>query len=233
VRYLWDGRSQPVGVPVGPRSQAQEAVPADALLVWYSDGLVERRGEDLDVGLQRLADTARRLVEQAGGLDHVEVQRWTETLLAELVADRLVDDDIVVACLRLHACLEQEEPGPVLRHTLGGTHELAELRAVLRTWADRQQLEASQTEALLLVCTEAATNAATHAQSAGATSAVEVTVRRAEHGQVQLEVSDRGSWQGADTDAEHGRGLALVARLAVRTTLDLREDGTRLTIILP
>jgi serine phosphatase RsbU (regulator of sigma subunit) len=52
-----------IGVPVGvagrtPYSEVTVPVPPNATLLAYTDGLVERRGESLDVGLQRLKDAS-------------------------------------------------------------------------------------------------------------------------------------------------------------------------------
>jgi serine phosphatase RsbU (regulator of sigma subunit) len=52
-----------IGVPVGvaPRMQYSEVtvdVPTNSTLLAYTDGLVERRGENLDIGLQRLIDAS-------------------------------------------------------------------------------------------------------------------------------------------------------------------------------
>jgi serine phosphatase RsbU (regulator of sigma subunit) len=54
-----------VGVPIGVRGPnpylpVRVTVPAEATLLAYTDGLVERRGEHLDVGLRRLRDAADR-----------------------------------------------------------------------------------------------------------------------------------------------------------------------------
>ena len=73
------------GVPIGvPRdsaySEATVSVPPNATLVAFTDGLVERRGEILDVGLARLRDTATG---QKLSLD---------ALLAKLVRDLASDD---------------------------------------------------------------------------------------------------------------------------------------------
>jgi serine phosphatase RsbU (regulator of sigma subunit) len=54
-----------IGVPIGvddttPYASVTITVPPGATMLAYTDGLVERRGEPLDVGLQRLRDTASR-----------------------------------------------------------------------------------------------------------------------------------------------------------------------------
>jgi len=56
--WLSAAQGPPIGVSLGRRLETVSAVEQDAVLVLYSDGLVERREESIDVGLQRLADTA-------------------------------------------------------------------------------------------------------------------------------------------------------------------------------
>lgn len=50
----------PIGTDTEPREQQSISFPTGSLLVLYTDGLVERRDEDIDVGFERL----RSLVEQ-------------------------------------------------------------------------------------------------------------------------------------------------------------------------
>lgn len=56
--------SMPVGPPLGIGPSAYETatftIPPGTTLLGYTDGLVERRGEDIDIGLQRLVDAAQR-----------------------------------------------------------------------------------------------------------------------------------------------------------------------------
>jgi serine/threonine-protein kinase RsbW len=55
-RLLWSGRSMPLG-PWGlaaPRPQDEVVLPPGSRLLLYSDGLVERPGEPIDIGLARL-----------------------------------------------------------------------------------------------------------------------------------------------------------------------------------
>ena len=65
--------------------------PADTLLL-YTDGLVERRGEDLDVGLQRLVDTVAEL----GGMPLDEL---CDQVLRRMPTDG--DDDVAVIAVRV------------------------------------------------------------------------------------------------------------------------------------
>jgi serine phosphatase RsbU (regulator of sigma subunit) len=70
----------PVGVPIGvarkaPYREATRSVPPQAVLIAFTDGLVERRGEVLDVGLVRLLQLA------------VKEKRELDDLLGELARD--------------------------------------------------------------------------------------------------------------------------------------------------
>ena len=58
VELLDQATDPPLGVPAyhGPRSQATVAYTPGDTLVLYTDGLIERRGEDIDAGLYRLID---------------------------------------------------------------------------------------------------------------------------------------------------------------------------------
>jgi serine phosphatase RsbU (regulator of sigma subunit) len=79
-----------------PRPEATATLAPGALLVLYSDGLVERRGEDLDARLARLASVASN----ARDLDLGAV---CDRLLAAMDVAAARDDDVVVLCLRLAA----------------------------------------------------------------------------------------------------------------------------------
>jgi serine phosphatase RsbU (regulator of sigma subunit) len=86
----------PVGPPVGveaPRRDLAGTVelPPGATLLAFSDGLVERRGEDLDAGLARLA--------AAAGASRLPLEETADRLLAEL-PDPRGKDDTVLLCLR-------------------------------------------------------------------------------------------------------------------------------------
>ena len=61
-RFLDEGRSTPLGVLPGgvERTEATVQVAPGMVLVWYSDGLIERRSENIELGLERLKALASR-----------------------------------------------------------------------------------------------------------------------------------------------------------------------------
>lgn len=83
-----------VGPPLGTlpgiaHDEAVEQLGGDEVLLLFSDGLVERRGEVIDHGLDRLGRAARAVY-------GASVQEVADHLLAELLADGAEDDVVLV-----------------------------------------------------------------------------------------------------------------------------------------
>lgn len=94
TRYLEDGRSLLLGVePTCVRPDASEALPPDSIVLLYTDGLIERRGEDLDRGLARL----RR---QAAALAHEPLDVFCDELLTLAASS---NDDVALIAVRVPA----------------------------------------------------------------------------------------------------------------------------------
>ena len=74
-----------------PRTDARVAVPAGSLLFLHTDGLVERRGEDLDVG-------TARLVQRLDQLRDEDAATLPERVVAELSPG---EDDVVALAVRV------------------------------------------------------------------------------------------------------------------------------------
>jgi Stage II sporulation protein E (SpoIIE) len=64
------------------------------MLILYSDGLVGRRKEIIDRGLDRLAVLA-------AGLAGTDAQQLSDALLAGMTDGQIISDDVVVACFLL------------------------------------------------------------------------------------------------------------------------------------
>lgn len=96
VTFL-DGATDP---PLGarpehaPRPEAQVAFTVGSVLVLYTDGLIERRREDIDVGLGRLADSLVR--HRTATADAI-----ADALLAELIPAAGITDDTALVVLRM------------------------------------------------------------------------------------------------------------------------------------
>lgn len=83
----------PLGAGGDDRTTSTAEFGGDEVLVIFTDGLVERRGEVIDVGLARLAESAPALLDGplASGI---------EELVAGLVGDGAHDDDVTVLTVR-------------------------------------------------------------------------------------------------------------------------------------
>jgi serine phosphatase RsbU (regulator of sigma subunit)/anti-sigma regulatory factor (Ser/Thr protein kinase) len=211
TRFLEGGRSVPLGLPFDlPRPQAQERLGPGSILVVYTDGLVERREEPLDRGLERLAKMASRV--GAGSLTEI-----SDGLL-EIVAEDRHDD---VALLTIGP----RRPVEVFRRTFpADAHELATMRAELRAWLERSGLPAETREDVVLACTEAATNAIEHAYI-GRHGDVLIEAE-SEDGALQVSVIDHGRWRHPRPDDSRGRGLELVRAVIGDIDVERGEGGT-------
>ncbi|MFE2180483.1 PP2C family protein-serine/threonine phosphatase [Streptomyces sp. NPDC059455] len=96
VDLLDQATNPPLGLVTDdlPRPQATVSYAPGDTLVLYTDGLIERRGEDIDVGLRRLTDTLAR--HTSLGPDHL-----ADTLLTRLGVAEGGTDDIALIVVRL------------------------------------------------------------------------------------------------------------------------------------
>ena len=94
VRQLDGGVSPPFGGPPLRRCQARVTIERAAVLVLYSDGLIERRAESLDIGLDRLADAVRTSRE-------LPAQDICDHVYRALCGDDAHEDDVVVVAVRV------------------------------------------------------------------------------------------------------------------------------------
>ncbi|MEU1708181.1 SpoIIE family protein phosphatase [Streptomyces sp. NPDC005706] len=77
-----------------PRPQATATYTPGDTLILYTDGLIERRGEDIDAGLNRLTDTLATFTE-------FSAEHLADALLARLNLTSGANDDIAMVVVRL------------------------------------------------------------------------------------------------------------------------------------
>ena len=94
--FLDGATDPPLGARVDPlpRPQARQGFAGGDVLVLYTDGLIERRREDIDVGLARLARTL---------VSHRELQpeQLADAVLLDLLPSGGATDDTVLVVLSL------------------------------------------------------------------------------------------------------------------------------------
>jgi anti-sigma regulatory factor (Ser/Thr protein kinase) len=188
------------------------------LLLLYSDGLIERRGERLSVGLARLAEAASALRDEP-------VDEICERVLGEMRNGSDQNDDIVLIGLRTL---------PVARRAFhrafpARPEELRHTRTAMRSWFKEQGLDPGEEYDLLLTVGEACSNAVEHAYHGRGAGNVEVEIVR-ENGGVVARVKDFGRWREPTVDANRGRGTGIMQALSDRVAVDTGPAGTTVTI---
>jgi PAS domain S-box-containing protein len=209
-RFLDGPSSVPLGVmPYAQYEAGSIELPAGATILLYTDGLVERHGELIDHGLRRLA-------EAASDLPH-STERLCDELLEHLVPSGAAADD--VAILALHAPPVGERFTLTLPAQPG---ELASMRALLRRWLGQADGTDEDVAEILIAAGEAATNAIEH----GGNDAPFEVAGVIDGDEVDLTVTDRGSWREKSPERGGGRGLALIRELMDEVEVTRAADGT-------
>jgi anti-sigma regulatory factor (Ser/Thr protein kinase) len=188
----------------------------ESVLVLYTDGLIERRGESLDEGLERLRKAVRSW----------DPEPLCGRLMDDLVGSHVPTDDIALLVLRVHPTSRGNGRGP----GSSGSTEVSTSPAVVRSelfardpssvGAARHfisecvaQLGLRSLPDVQLMVSELATNAVVHAQSS-----FDVTLERLPGDVVRVEVRDFGGGMprvlDCDPSAVQGRGLQIVSLLA-------------------
>lgn len=215
-RFLDGARSVPLGVLPFPGyvEEVTTLEPGGAILL-YTDGLIERRGEHLDVGLALLAGTA------GGGM--LEPDSICDRLLAAAIPNGEPSDDVALLALchvPLGARLVVDLPSE--------PRALSSLRALLRRWLEQAHAADADVHAIVMACSEACTNAIEHAGAdPGETIAFEALLH---DGEVEVKVRDRGRWRDQRPPNEQGRGLELIDALMDDVELETLPEGTTIRL---
>jgi serine phosphatase RsbU (regulator of sigma subunit) len=90
--YLRSGTGTPLGVATGEFSNDSLVLDPGSTLVLYTDGLIERRGESIDSGLERLRAIA--------GAAYDGLEQMSDAIVSELIPSSGAPDD--VALLLVH-----------------------------------------------------------------------------------------------------------------------------------
>ncbi len=225
TRFLRDGRRGPLGARAAAIEPAtgHAPLPAGSMLVLYTDGLVERRGESLDVGLARLAAAAA-----SAGIGRLPAGDACAALLEAMAGSGGYRDDVAVIAVR--PC--GTAPGSHVDAIPADFTQMAPARARLRAWLRDAAPDPAQASAIVLCTGEALTNAIEHGSHRDPDRTVTIEAF-AGPDTVQVTVSDSGSW---DTDptasraAGRGRGLTVLHGIASRVQTTRTPRGTRVTI---
>ncbi|HET6684617.1 MAG TPA: SpoIIE family protein phosphatase [Gaiella sp.] len=213
--YLEGGRGLPLGT--GMASSYRQAVvelPHGAVVLFYTDGLIERRGRSLDEGLERLRGAV-----ETGPRDP---ERLAEHVVEHLLGGDERMDDVVVLVARLLPVA----PDPLDLRLSGGDDSLRHAREALRVWLKGAELTEMDAYDIVLAAWEASANAREHGLSESGfrlqAELVDETVR--------IVVEDSGTWTPPAARPDRGRGLQLMRALMSSVEVEPGARGTRVTL---
>jgi len=211
--YLGGGLAPPIGVTAQAfyREEVHELGPGTTLLL-YTDGLVERRGDSITNGLDRLSEAAKAM---AGA----DLERLCDHLLRSMIVLGDVADDVALIAVRPLPIAS----GPLRVTVKAEAPMLAEARGSLRRWLRDAGVAADVENDLLLACGEACANVVQHAYAA-APGSLELEASL-DQGLLQMWVRDHGQWR-APSDRGGGWGLELMRALTDTVDVDRTADGT-------
>lgn len=210
--YFLEGpRSVPLGVmPFAAFETGTATLHGGSTLLLYTDGLVERPGELLDHGFDRLAAA---VVDSAPGAEEL-----CDHVLERLVPTGAMADDVALLALHMPVLSERfrlELPSH--------PEELASMRALLRRWLRNADGTEEDVAEILAATGEAAANAIEHSGNGGRGPFEIAGV--VEAGEVAITVRDTGSWQEKRTKGR-GRGLIMMRQLMDSVDVNRSEAGT-------
>ena len=190
-------------------------VPGGSTLLVYTDGVVEVRGESIDLGLERM----RRLAEQRAGHS---VEALCDAVIGELVAGARPSDDVAMLAVHLSAMGDQLRAQWPARAA-----SLVDVRHLLRRWLRHHEATDEESYDITVACQEACANAVEHAYAPGVqTFSIEASCVG---GVVEIVVSDNGRWR-EPRGRNRGRGLPLMRTLM--DDVDVRSDDDGTTILM-
>jgi serine phosphatase RsbU (regulator of sigma subunit)/anti-sigma regulatory factor (Ser/Thr protein kinase) len=192
----------PLGVGSGPIQSRTVDIDDGSLLVLYTDGLVERRTEDIDVSLAKLA-----AIFEPGSADR-PLEDLCKATLAGVYADQQ-RDDIALLIARLRRIPEDNFVSWKLPSELTSAHRARTLiRRPMKRWGLTELIPAAE-----LLASELVTNAVRYAQG-------QIGLRLILEGGLVIEVLDDSAalprLRHPDDDEERGRGLQVVSQIAER-----------------
>ena len=226
--FLTSGRRLPVAV----REYESENYPSDAtatvdlppgsFILLYTDGLIERVGETLDDGLERLKTAAAECAD-------LPLESVCAEVLSRMAPPNGYRDDVVVLALR-----PSHEAARSFATVLpAASAQIPVARDRLRHWLKSMDVARGRELDILLATGEAVTNAIEHGSQSEPrkTVSVEAFVRQQT---IAVTVSDTGRWVG-DSSASlrsrrRGRGLTLMGGLADQVETLRTPAGTRVTL---
>jgi serine phosphatase RsbU (regulator of sigma subunit)/DNA-binding response OmpR family regulator/anti-sigma regulatory factor (Ser/Thr protein kinase) len=215
TRFLEYRFAAPLGATSYPDFEDWESEldPGSTVLL-YTDGLVERRRETIDVGLERLSRAMRE--------GPADLEQLCSDILARVQQGAGIQDDIALLAVRrlqqASESLDLELPAepasvPLSRHRL-------------ERWLSNFDACPDDVFAITLAANEACSNAIEHAYGPQSGSTFRLLAKRSSD-VIVIKVSDSGRWR-TPRGSERGRGLRIIGHLM--DAVDVQRTATGTTV---
>jgi serine phosphatase RsbU (regulator of sigma subunit)/anti-sigma regulatory factor (Ser/Thr protein kinase) len=178
------------------------------LFLLYTDGLVEARGEPIDIGFARLLESMR---------DAGTPEQLCRQVLMQLVSRATAADDVAFVTLQCATVPEE-----LLLRVPATPAVLAQVRKTLRRWLRTRVTSADEIDMITVACGEACANAIEHT-FAPRPALFEVEVKM-DDGCVSVAVRDSGRWRAKREDGR-GRGMKIM-QAVMDVEINTTTDGT-------
>jgi signal transduction histidine kinase/CheY-like chemotaxis protein len=222
--FLTRGRRPPIAAWESPlkSNTATDQLPAGSLLLLYTDGLIERPGETLDDGFERLRAAAAYRAD-------LSVGEFCDELLDRMTPPGGYTDDVVLLAVRPNHTTARSF-ATVLP---AASANIPEARHRLHEWLTGIGVDPRRAVDILLATGEAVSNAIEHGSDGDSlrTISIEAFVRDRT---VTATVSDTGRWSGDSSASQRslrgGRGLTMINGLADEVATVRTAHGTRISL---
>jgi serine phosphatase RsbU (regulator of sigma subunit)/anti-sigma regulatory factor (Ser/Thr protein kinase) len=218
--YVFNDDPNPaLGAPQPPAFSEQIVeVRRGTSILLYTDGLIERRGESIDVGLERLRSTAEPVVTVRAGADAIS------EVLDTLFGDRRPTDDVALMLVQRDVSPSWELEFAVQARA----RSLAGIRRAVSRWLEDVDVPSGEAKEVVTAVSEAASNVVEHAYGPSGGS---ITIRaKREPDRVHVAIRDTGEWRAFEVDRHRGRGLRLMQGLMDHVEIGSSASGTIVTM---
>jgi anti-sigma regulatory factor (Ser/Thr protein kinase) len=195
--------------------EPERELPAGSLLVLYTDGLIERRGESLDAGFARLTNVLRDAPPS--------VRDVADLLLRDLLSDGAPADDVALLCVGT-----TDRDAKLALLLPAAPRQLSGMRRSVNEWLARAGATPEEAREITVAVNEIAANAIEHAY--GLTDADFVVEARRSYDTIEFRIRDFGQWRTRRKRSDRGRGLDLARALMDEMEIEAGDDGTTVTM---
>jgi len=215
VDFLEEGRGLPLCISDGlggDRPEGRTTLREGSTLLLYTDGLIERRDDSIDHGLERLKSAVAARSAQ-------EPERLCDEIVAEFATGGL--DDVVLLCLRL-----EHRDVRVFSRTFPTTPKsLQPVRQELRAWLAEAGLDQRRVDDVIQACAEGCTNTVRHAYGEQ-TGEATLELRLRGDGTLLVRIRDGGRWRTQSHVDSSGHGLDIMRALSDDVHVHTTQQGT-------